>query len=291
MPPHFVWADDARVHAFMRHSDPQNFGHLMVDDFLSAYTAGVTRSMHARSQRAHPPLISSSVSSRLRYRRLAPRVGGVVPVLPRQLRHRPGFETLLALQNARRLAAGADRPGLARVELVRPARIARAAAAQFSFMAVQVRARHVLQERAAGAQQRAQRLLLPPLACHDCKGVPRFLFASTGPQCRHQRAGVQKGQPVFLAPAGAPPPQHVPPTPLPLRAPKNVQVVLYQKTRGVMGSVWPEVCVYAADVQRLLPSAHVLCCAPHLMDLEQQLLMVASGKQAAAAKLPRVLHV
>jgi hypothetical protein len=58
-----------------------------------------------------------------------------------------------------------------------------------------------------------------------------------------------------------------------------------------MGSVWPEVCVYLADVQRLLPSAHVLCCAPHLMDLEQQLLMVASGKQAAAAKLPRVLHV
>jgi hypothetical protein len=41
VPPHFVWADDARVHAFMRHSDPGNFGHIMVDDFLSAYTAGV----------------------------------------------------------------------------------------------------------------------------------------------------------------------------------------------------------------------------------------------------------
>lgn len=185
----------------------------MVDDFLSAYTAGVTRSMHARSQRSHPPLISSSVSSRLRYRRLAPRVGGVVPVLPRQLRHRLGFETLLALQNARRLVAGADRPGLARVELVRPARIVRAAATQFSFMAAQVRAWHVLQERAAGAQQRAQRLLLPPLACHGCKGVPRFLFASTGPQCRYQRAGVQKGQPVFLAPAGAPPRSTSPPPP------------------------------------------------------------------------------
>jgi hypothetical protein len=25
----------------MRHSDPGNFGHLMVDDFLSAYTAGL----------------------------------------------------------------------------------------------------------------------------------------------------------------------------------------------------------------------------------------------------------
>jgi hypothetical protein len=54
VPPHFVWADDARVHAFMRHSDPQNFGHLMVDDFLSAYTAGVARSMHAKRAPSPP---------------------------------------------------------------------------------------------------------------------------------------------------------------------------------------------------------------------------------------------
>ncbi len=70
-----------------------------------------------------------------------------------------------------------------------------------------------------------------------------------------------------------------------------MQVVFYQKTPGVMGSVWPEVCSYAADVQLLLPSADVLCCAPHLMDLDQQLIMVASGKQAAVAKLPRMLQV
>jgi hypothetical protein len=58
---------------------------------------------------------------------------------------------------------------------------------------------------------------------------------------------------------------------------------LYQKTQGVMGSVWPEICSYATDIQLLLPSADVLCIAPHLMDLEQQLLTVASGEAAAAA--------
>jgi hypothetical protein len=66
-----------------------------------------------------------------------------------------------------------------------------------------------------------------------------------------------------------------------------MQVILYQKTAGVMGSVWPEVCAYAADVQLLLPSAEVLCIAPHAMDLEQQLLMVASGAPASAAKNQR----
>jgi hypothetical protein len=57
VPHHFVWADDARVHAFMRHSDPQNFGHLMVDDLLSAFTAG-SPSLFTRgpSARAHPSL-------------------------------------------------------------------------------------------------------------------------------------------------------------------------------------------------------------------------------------------
>ncbi len=82
-----------------------------------------------------------------------------------------------------------------------------------------------------------------------------------------------------MAPAGAPPPlPHLPTAPPCTHAPKHVQVVLYQKTAGVMGSVWPEVCSYAADVLLLLPSADVLCCAPHLMDLEQQLLMVQAGK-------------
>lgn len=47
-----MWADDARAHVFMRHSDPQNFGHIMVDDFLSAYTAG------ARQQPARPNVYS-----------------------------------------------------------------------------------------------------------------------------------------------------------------------------------------------------------------------------------------
>ena len=48
--------------------------------------------------------------------------------------------------------------------------------------------------------------------------------------------------------------------------------------------MWREVCAYAADVQLLLPSAEVLCIAPHVMDLEQQLLMVASGAPASSAK-------
>jgi len=52
---------------------------------------------------------------------------------------------------------------------------------------------------------------------------------------------------------------------------------MYEKTAGVMGSVWPEICSYATDVQLLLPSADVVCVAPHAMDLEQQLLTVASG--------------
>jgi hypothetical protein len=72
-----------------------------------------------------------------------------------------------------------------------------------------------------------------------------------------------------------------------------LQVVLYQKSRGVMGSVWPEVCSYATDIKLLLPSADVLCIAPHLMDLEQQLLAVASGnrrlrRSRAAPGLPQL---
>ncbi len=54
VPPDFVWADDARAHVFMRHSDPQNFGHLMVDDFLSAYSAG-----------SHPSNSGGGTSSRV----------------------------------------------------------------------------------------------------------------------------------------------------------------------------------------------------------------------------------
>jgi hypothetical protein len=57
-----------------------------------------------------------------------------------------------------------------------------------------------------------------------------------------------------------------------------------------MGSVWPEICSYATDIQLLLPSADVLCIAPHLMDLEQQLLVVASGAEAPAATLQRSLN-
>ncbi len=53
-----------------------------------------------------------------------------------------------------------------------------------------------------------------------------------------------------------------------------------------MGSVWPEVCAYTIDVQLLLPSAQVICIAPHLMDLEQQLLLVASGMCVANGLLP-----
>ena len=76
------------------------------------------------SQRTHvttPPFssISSSVSFRLFDGRPAPGYGGVVPVLPHKLPHRLA---LLALQNTRRLAAGADRPGHAGVELVRSSR-------------------------------------------------------------------------------------------------------------------------------------------------------------------------
>jgi hypothetical protein len=147
---------------------------------------------------------------------------------------------------------------------------------------LQVCPRHLLQEGTARPQQCPQRRLLPSLARAGCAGISRLLFPQFGAERRDQGVQGQGNRPDKLAAKGDATPRCAIRS---LRPSQRAQVVLYQKTQGVMGSVWPEICAYARDIKRLLPSADVLCVAPHRMDLGQQLLTAAAGTAIAAATL------
>jgi hypothetical protein len=83
------------------------------------------------------------------------------------------------------------------------ARHAGRSGANLDLIQFQVPTRHLLQERAARAQQRAQRRLLSPLALAARQGISRLFFTQFGAECDHQGARVQSsGRISSLAAAG-----------------------------------------------------------------------------------------
>jgi hypothetical protein len=283
IPSHFVWAQDARVHAFMRHSDPTNFGHLIVDDFLSAYTAGACSMKHTAAVRAS--LLTPHAARAFLPDAAVADLRLVILEWCTCCRSHFGLADAGARYCERYKTLGGWLQGLTPLDSLELSEwvtlLLSSLPISLLFLSLHRSYPHgtCFRKLLLGHNSALSVAYFHPSRAMIFREFREYFWQKVG------LSGIING-PGFRAENHIGWRQRV--SSLPSRAAGGIhliscfQIILYKKTPGVMGSVWPEICSFAADVQLLLPSADVLCASPHMMDLDQQLLLVASGASSCS---------